>query len=149
MRLYELRGPTLRHIRQTFPNMPEYVARDLVYAAAKDDPSVLTDKAWKDWLGSLQWKKAILHVRPDIFDRETQSRLQQRKGGSPAAFHVRNDQERHAKQKELLAKGPSAEPIIVIKNADGYELVEGWHRTIQSLEAWPAGYKQPAWVGYK
>ena len=49
----------------------------------------------------------------------------------------------------MVQSGPSKEPIILINNGNQYELLEGWHRTIQSLEMWPEGYEQIAWIGYK
>ena len=76
-------------------------------------------------------------------------RLQQRKGGSANPYQVPKDTERHTTQQQLIAQGPSREPIIVMQTPQGYELVEGWHRTIQSLAKWPRGYKQVAWIGYK
>jgi GNAT superfamily N-acetyltransferase len=42
----------------------------------------------------------------------------------------------------------SEEPIIVAKLSNGYDLIEGWHRTIQHLKEFPQGYTAPAWVGY-
>jgi hypothetical protein len=46
----------------------------------------------------------------------------------------------------IQQKGVSAEPIIVAKLSNGYDLIEGWHRTIQHLKAFPQGYTGPAWV---
>jgi len=44
--------------------------------------------------------------------------------------------------------GVNPEPIIVAKLSNGYDLIEGWHRTIQHLQAYPEGYTASAWVGY-
>jgi hypothetical protein len=48
----------------------------------------------------------------------------------------------------IQQKGVSEEPIIVAKLSNGYDLIEGWHRTIQHLKEFPQGYTAPAWVGY-
>ena len=48
----------------------------------------------------------------------------------------------------IQKQGVSSEPIILFKRRYGYELVEGWHRTMQNLKAYPQGYKGLAWVGY-
>jgi hypothetical protein len=73
--------------------------------------------------------------------------LASREGGSSNPFQVPRDAERHAQQSQIIQqKGVSAEPIIVAKLSNGYDLIEGWHRTIQHLKAFPQGYTGPAWV---
>jgi hypothetical protein len=42
--------------------------------------------------------------------------------------------------------GIRSEPVILIKRPDGYELLEGWHRTIQHFHKFPDGYTGPAYV---
>ena len=61
---------------------------------------------------------------------------------------VPKDKERHATQAALAQQqgGIRKEPVILIKRANGYELLEGWHRTIQHFAAYPQGYTGPAWV---
>jgi hypothetical protein len=72
-----------------------------------------------------------------------------REGGSSNPFQVPRDAERHAHQLKMIQqKGVSEEPIIVAKLSNGYDLIEGWHRTIQHLKEFPQGYTAPAWVGY-
>ncbi len=57
------------------------------------------------------------------------------------------DVERHATQKELLAKkGTAPEPVIIAKTREGYDLIEGWHRVIQELIKFPEGYERKAWT---
>jgi hypothetical protein len=64
---------------------------------------------------------------------------------------VPNDIERHNTQKELILKqGLPKEPILLVKINDKYELLEGWHRTIQLLNMFPEGYVYPnVYVGIK
>ena len=82
-------------------------------------------------------------------DAETIKKLKEREGGSKNPYQVQNDEERHKKQLELIKKqGLPKEPIILFKSGSKYELVEGWHRTIQNFVAHPEGYVGPAWVGY-
>ena len=42
--------------------------------------------------------------------------------------------------------GVSKEPAILIKRPEGYDLLEGWHRTIQHFHMYPNGYTGPAYV---
>jgi hypothetical protein len=149
MKLFEIRTAAYKAAKRKFPNMPDYVVKDLVYAAVKEEPEVLTGNDWKDYYGDLRWEKEKLFITIDVFNQQTQEHLRLRAGGKSNPYNVRNDAERHETQKRMIASGPSQEPIIVIHTPDGYELQEGFHRTIQSLQKWPQGYEQIAWVGYK
>jgi hypothetical protein len=150
--LTELRQRLDQYLKQQFPDWPEYVVRDFLYKTVKDMPPTemeeYIDFTKKD-LPIKQWKLENLKITQDIFDTETQKRLNQRQGGSANPFQVPKDAERHATQAAMIQKtGISKEPIIVIKRGNEYELLEGWHRTIQHLKAYPEGYTGPAWVGY-
>jgi hypothetical protein len=150
--LIELRQGLDQYLKQQFPDWPEYVVRDFLYKNIKDMPPNEM-KEWLDFqkkdLPIKQWKLENLKITQDIFDAETQKRLNQRQGGSSNPFNVPKDAERHATQATMIQKqGISKEPIIVIKRGNEYELLEGWHRTIQHLKSYPNGYTGPAWVGY-
>mgnify|MGYP003349517889 CR=1 FL=1 len=57
------------------------------------------------------------------------------------------DAERHEIQSKLVQqRGISKEPVILVKTSQGYELLEGWHRTIQHFAKYPNGYTGPAYV---
>ena len=125
--------------------LPKYVYQDFLYANYGDDiPTEIESE-----FGNLNWECKTLTITLEIFDRFTQNRLKERKGGELNPYDVPNDAERHETQRKLLENGPSKEPIIVCLKSDGYELIEGWHRTIQSMVKWPEGYEQIAWVGYE
>jgi hypothetical protein len=131
---------------------PDYVVYDWQYKQAK----CITDQAQlTDWIQGIkkdysvqQWSLQTIHITLDIFTQKTQKMIKKRKGGTVNPYKVPKDAERHAIQAALLEKnGISREPIIVFKTKKGYELVEGWHRTIQALNKYPQGYVGPAWVG--
>ena len=150
--LLEYRQAYLEYVKSWFPDWPDYVVRDMLYPAAKG----LGQEEFESWAQGIhedypvrQWRQEQLPITLNIFNLDTQKRLKERAGGSKNPFQVPRDAERHATQAAMLQKqGISKEPIIVIKQADGYELIEGWHRTIQNLQAHPEGYTGPAWVGY-
>ena len=50
-------------------------------------------------------------------------------------------------QDRLKQQGPTQEPIIALPNAQGLELIEGWHRTQQSLFLFTE-YPARIWAGY-
>jgi hypothetical protein len=127
------------------------VLKDFLYAQAKGirDQAELDDflKRNKQDFGNCKWTLTKLPITFDIFTPKTQRMLASREGGSSNPFQVPRDAERHAQQSQMIQqKGVSAEPIIVAKLSNGYDLIEGWHRTIQHLKAFPQGYTGPAWV---
>jgi hypothetical protein len=85
----------------------------------------------------------------DMWNDWTVDRLTKRAGGkSHPDIGVTRDQERHAMQKQIMTQqgGVRTEPVIMKETKNGYELIEGWHRTIQHFAAHPTGYTAPAWI---
>ena len=149
--LSEARNSLFAFVKQQFPTWPDYVLKDFLYQQAKGirDQAELDDflKRNKQDFGNCKWTLTKLPITFDIFTPKTQRMLASREGGSSNPFQVPRDAERHAQQSQMIQqKGVSAEPIIVAKLANGYDLIEGWHRTIQHLKAFPQGYTGPAWV---
>ena len=149
--LSEARNSLFAFVKQHFPSWPDYVLKDFLYAQAKGirDQAELDDflKRNKQDFGNCKWTLTKLPITFDIFTPKTQRMLASREGGSSNPFQVPKDAERHARQSQMIQqKGVSAEPIIVAKLSNGYDLIEGWHRTIQQLKAFPQGYTGPAWV---
>ena len=149
--LSEARNSLFAFVKQQFPTWPDYVLKDFLYQQAKGirDQTELDDflKRNKQDFGNCKWTLTKLPITFDIFTPKTQRMLASREGGSSNPFQVPRDAERHAQQSQMIQqKGVSAEPIIVAKLSNGYDLIEGWHRTIQHLKAFPQGYTGPAWV---
>jgi hypothetical protein len=148
----ELRQGLSVYTRQQFPNWPEYVIKDLIYKGIKNMPSDEINQyiqSIKKEYPVKQWKLENLKITLEMFDSETQRKLNLRQGGSANPFDVPKDAERHSTQAAMIQKqGVSKEPIILIKQGSKYELLEGWHRTIQHFKVFPDGYNGPAWVGY-
>ena len=151
--LNEYRNALYDFVKSKFPNWPEYVLKDFLYAQAKGirDQEELNDfleRNQKD-LGQVKWRLEKLPITLDIFTPKTQQMITQRAGGSSNPMQVPNDAERHAQQLNMIQQqGVRTEPIIVAKLNNGYDLIEGWHRTIQHLQQYPEGYTGPAWVAY-
>jgi hypothetical protein len=151
--LTELRQSLDQYLKQQFSNWPDYVVRDFIYKNAK---GMNSQDELQDWIAGIkkdypvkQWRLETLTITLDVFDTKTQQQIKTRAGGSVNPYGVPKDAERHATQQSMIQKqGVSKEPIIVFKKTDGLELMEGWHRTIQHLQAYPQGYQGPAWVGY-
>jgi hypothetical protein len=149
----EARNSLFAFVKQQFPTWPDYVLKDFLYAQAKGirNQAELDDflKRNRNDFGKVQWRLEKLPITMDIFTPKTQREIASREGGSSNPMQVPRDAERHALQSQMIQqKGVSAEPIIVAKLSNGYDLIEGWHRTIQHLKEFPQGYTAPAWVGY-
>jgi hypothetical protein len=154
-KLNEIRDQLWTWVQSKFPRTqwPEYVQRDFLYQQAKGirNQAELDDflKRNRNDFGKVQWRLEKLPITMDIFTPKTQRMIKEREGGSSNPYQVPKDAERHALQQKMIQqKGVSQEPIIVAKLSNGYDLIEGWHRTIQQLKAFPQGYTGPAWVGY-
>jgi hypothetical protein len=152
--LTEVRERALTYLKKLAPNWPEYVLKDFVYNNYKNYMDEAEDvmMKWAQNIGyaSIQdviWKFETLNLAIDSFDKDTVANMKKREFGKSNPFQVGRDQERTAGAKERLQKnGPSKEPIIMVKRLDGkFELIEGFHRTMQSLLLWPKGYQQPTY----
>jgi len=144
--LTEVRKANLEYFFKRYPNVPKYVVQDFMYKNYKNNPASMDDEMGL-WLNDMKWSQQVLTITFDFFDNDTQKLLKPRMAGLKLEF-VKDDEERHQIQLDILKKnGPSKEPIIVTKTNGEYELQEGWHRTVQSLLLWPEGYQQNAWVG--
>jgi len=144
MGLNEVRSGVIDFIKLNLPNVPNYVIKDLFYRMVdirhkSDFVNIL--KLYKPF----QWElKKDVDIDMDFFDEKTQRDLKNRIGGDTWDF-IPKDEERHEIQKQKLETEGLSEPIIVMKFKDenGYELAEGWHRTVQMFKKYPEGYTYP------
>ncbi len=86
------------------------------------------------WSKKPEW----IVVNPLSFDARTRFLFMKWKFGlQPHDSLVRHDSARFAKQRSLIQKDPEAEnePIVVIKDGEYYQLVDGFHRMMPRLLA--------------
>jgi hypothetical protein len=155
----EYRDRLLQYVKSLLPTWPEYVLKDWL-VPNKGDFSNLPADALKN---SVMEKLQLVGLSPntkwqlvpnmkftlDMFNPMSKERLIGRAGGhSDMGLDVPKDKERHATQAALAQQqgGVRKEPVLLIKTAKGYELLEGWHRTIQHFVKYPEGYTGPAYV---
>jgi hypothetical protein len=155
----EYRDRLLQYVKSLLPNYPEYVLKDWL-VPNKGDFSNLPDTDLKN---GIMEKLKLAGLTPNtkwqlvpdmkftmaMFDPMTKQRLIGRAGGhSDLGMGIPRDKERHATQAALAQQqgGVRKEPVLLIKTAKGYELLEGWHRTIQHFARYPDGYVGPAYV---
>jgi len=157
----ELRDRMYQYIRSIVPTWPEYVVQDWLYKGRGKNKNYTTDsKAVKDEIIEMIADAGLSpNVNPwqlvpnmkftmDMFEPKSKRKLIGRAGGtSDMGMGIPKDAERHATQAALIQQGGvSREPAILIKFGNGYELLEGWHRTIQHFARYPDGYVGPAYV---
>jgi predicted transcriptional regulator len=157
--IVEYRDRLLQYVKSLLPTWPDYVLKDWL-VPNKGNFSNLPADALKN---SVMEKVKLAGLTPDtkwqlipnmkftmdMFNPMTTQRLIGRAGGhSDMGLDVPRDKERHATQAALAQQqgGVRKEPVLLIKTAKGYELLEGWHRTIQHFHKYPDGYTGPAYV---
>ena len=153
--LTEYRNGMYQYIKSIVPTWPDYIVKDWLYPGF----SRYNDKTKRELLLMLnreglnrntQWQLVPnMKFTMDIWTSHTLKKLQGRAGGlSDMGMDIPRDAERHATQAQLAQQqgGVRSEPVILIKRPDGYELLEGWHRTIQHFHKFPDGYTGPAYV---
>jgi hypothetical protein len=152
----ELRSGSWRWLRKAVPDhWPDYVVKDWLYRRMDDHQSLDDQRAWVEFTLSTypvkQWRLETKDLGYHSFESYTQSKLLNRIS-STAEPTVPRDRERHQTQAALIQQRgePNQEPIIAVQRPmmDGIELVEGWHRTIQNIQAFPNGWRSKVWIGY-
>ena len=166
-KITEYRDRMYQYLKSIVPGFPDYVVKDWLYAnfargatqgpdwsfdtIGKDIPNLLKDMGLSV---DTKWQLVPnMKFTMDMWEPKTLKRLQARAGGNskttdPDVHIPARDAERHATQAKLAQQqgGVRKEPVILIKTAQGYELLEGWHRTIQHFAMYPQGYTGPAYV---
>jgi len=152
----EYRRGIVDHLYRLLPKWPPYVIKDWLYQSfsrtdftSKSDIDGTVDEmlGYFGLDATTQWNLVKFNFKFGIWEPQTEEKLRERIGG-PAVDYVPNDEQRHQTQARLAAQqgGIRSEPVIIIETPQGYDLVEGWHRTIQHFKMYPDGYVGPAWV---
>jgi len=155
----EYRDRLLQYVKSLLPTWPEYVLKDWLVPNKGNFSNLPADAVKNGIMKKVQgagltpnskWQLVPnMKFTMDMFDPKTKQLLIGRAGGSSdLSMGIPKDKERHATQAALAQQqgGVRKEPVLLIKTAKGYELLEGWHRTIQHFVKYPEGYTGPAYV---
>ena len=155
----EYRDRLLQYVKSLLPTWPDYVLKDWLVPNKGDFSNLPADVVKTGIMEKLQGAGLTVNTKwqlvpdmkftMDMFDPMTKQRLIGRAGGhSDLGLGIPRDKERHATQAALAKQqgGVRKEPVLLIKTPRGYELLEGWHRTIQHFASYPDGYVGPAYV---
>lgn len=142
--------------RREFPDVPEYVANQLLDGLGLNNPrdnnakkinskmksGLSFSEAFKESFGSIntlefhrKWKLTIITLSYSKLCAKTKEFLSKRNFGKQNPFKIGKDEERLLYQIKSLSKNQPGmnEPIMVLEQPDGLELLEGWHRTMALL----------------
>jgi hypothetical protein len=149
----ELRDKTYQYIKSLLPKWPDYILKDLVYPNVKRSGDIKEDISFMlrgmGLSADTKWQLIPdMQFAPDMWNAESTRMLKSRAAGDDMGMQIPRDAERHDTQAQLAQQqgGVRDEPVIMVKHAKGYELIEGWHRTVQHFAKYPQGYTGPAWV---
>jgi hypothetical protein len=120
--------------------VPAYVFKETIY------PNLW----WVNYIANCQWRLEVINLSLADFNESTRKIILDREFGDSVSEGVRDDMARTQYQL-AIAKDESPgcnEPILIIQGHDGFDLVEGWHRTMTRLPR-DGVSKVPlkAWVG--
>ena len=147
-----------RYMKSKLPNFPDYVLKDWIKELVADKvefDQLLNELSQRFGpLDKIIWTREpqVLNFSLDSFDDYTKKKIELRQGGEVNPSKIPGDVARHDTQAGLI-KGKNSkdiiirEPVIVFKRGKQYELIEGWHRTIQALKHYPDGYRGYAFIG--
>jgi len=146
------RSGLFKRFKQELPGWPDYVITDMIYTKI-DNVSDFNGKM--ELIQELrdQIKSWNLHQNVkltfDMLDGDTQRMMKERKFGSLQHKDIPNDLERsEAAEKVIKTKQlQNMPPVIMVKRMDGYDLWEGWHRTMAAFRLSPDGIIVNAWIG--
>ena len=153
-----MRARIYEYIKNIVPTWPEYVVRDWLYHRWGRDYNNKIDACKKNILGGLEiqglrpdtkWRLiADVKFTMDKFSPDTQKAIIGRHDGLINLLNVARDKERHELQAMFALKegGVRSEPVIITTTSNGYNLIAGWHRTIQHFRFYPDGFIGPAYI---
>ena len=157
--IVEYRNRLLQYVKSLLPTWPEYVLKDWLVPNKGNFSNLPSDAIKNGIMEKLKgagltpdskWQLVPdMKFTMDMFDPKTKQLLIGRAGGSSdLGMGIPKDKERHATQAALAQQqgGVRSEPVLLLKTSNGYELIEGWHRTIQHFHKFPDGYTGPAYV---
>lgn len=152
--LNEYRKGPLRAIRQMAPHYPDYVIKDMLYKKIRNSDDLLTQRRWiEDQAKKIDhWEfERGMFLNLNMLSPHTKDAIKNtRQFGDKNPWGIDKDEERMINAYDIVKqKGmENLPPIILVKTSMGYDLWEGWHRTMAALKLSPGGVKVNAYIGY-
>lgn len=151
--LKEYRKGLMRQIRQNMPGWPEYVIRDMIYRKIANSEDLKRHEGWylekAKEISKWDFEQGMM-LNMSMMSPATKSMMRDREFGDKNIWHIDKDEERMINAYDIVKqKGmENLPPIIMIKTPQGYDLWEGWHRTMAAFKLHPGGFKVNAYIGY-
>jgi len=132
--LYEMRVKGLyKSMRKKYGNIPTYVFNEFYKGLGINTLTSQNTLTVFRKLNERKWTLEKLMLSPTSFNKRTLKSFDDRKFGDVNAWNAPRDAERMAIQKIRVHGDGNNEPVILFRNNNGYELAEGWHRTMNLL----------------
>ncbi len=151
--LKEYRKGPMRTVRKALPGWPEYVLKDMIYRKLANSEDLKSHIGWlKDKVKEIDhWEfERGMMLNMSMMSPATKSSMRSREFGDKNIWNIDKDEERMINAYDIV-KQKSMEnlpPIIMVKTAAGYDLWEGWHRTMAAFKLYPGGFRVNAYIGY-
>ena len=133
-------------IELKYPKTPLYVIKEFVSGQIMGNPEMVKKientyygdvipalRGFSDWFLRGPWILDVFNLGFEDFDRTTQQAFLDRNFGDVNAYLVPMDLDRTQYQRSVAKGDGENEPIILIKEKNGYVVFEGWHRTMSIL----------------
>ena len=153
--MVEYRRGVMDILRDELPDWPDYVIKDWIYQKIQS-PIDLEGKldhvrAVAQMVQPNSWRlQQNMPLTFDMLSPKTRYMMKtKRQFGDRNPFMIPRDRERLEQAIELVkTKGmENLPPVIMLRQPDGLELVEGWHRTMAAFRLYPQGFRVNAWIG--
>lgn len=102
-------------------------------------------RGYNDWFLSGPWELKTLELSINDFSRTTKQGFIDREFGDINPYMVPDDKERMLHQMRKQTGEGENLPVILVQEKDGYELIEGWHRTMAILRLGDNGGSPETW----
>jgi hypothetical protein len=150
----EYRKGPMRAIKQMAPHYPDYVIRDMLYRKIQNSNDLISQKGYIEEKAKQidHWEfERNMFLNFSMLSPATKDAIKNtRQFGDKNPWKIDKDEERMINAYDIVQqKGmENLPPIILVKTPRGYDLWEGWHRTMAALKLSPGGIKVNAYIGY-
>ena len=135
---------TTAAVDATVPDWPRYITNDWFVNDSEEE--ILRKIKLYNLTPDTSWQLYDqFHFTPGMWTPEYQEAHVQRIKDSAGS---KSDQARLESQRRAVQfhGGVNPQPVILSWRGIGYELIQGWHRTVTHFSFNPNGYVGPAWI---
>lgn len=133
-RVAERNKGLFRNLKKEYPNIPDYVVRDVYNATNRGGEKAKSGRGLEGmlkYMDTLEWKLGSVPLHWDVLAGTSKSDATRRKFGIDNPDSVDEDAERLERQMKSI--GQDNEPLVVYDISGKIQIVEGWHRAMARM----------------